>query len=337
MSDFDLSTITGALAQALRDRVVRTFNATSTALKVLPIERGAGKNCAWDIEGTGAIGENFSDGDDVSNYGVDVPHVAKLDWGLYRSNFKLTNLARSAARTSQSPRDLMQPMGRSLINSSRKLASTLNDEIFNGLGTGTLIAGLDVALDDSNTYAGLNRSTETYARAKVIDPGVTTSPTMQLLRQDLFDIKDICGEMPDIAFVNSTGFLKIAAMFDASRRFDQDITINTARGAVTLDASVGKVQIEGCTFIADKDATSGSIYYLNTNYVHVEYLPSADEEELPEDMIRMGMEDGYGPLPLGMNVYPLARTGAARKVTAEVQVQLVVAKPTACGIRKHLG
>lgn len=337
MADFDLSTITGALSQAFRDRVVRTFNATSTLLKVLPIERGAGKNCAWDVEGTGAIGENFSDGADVSNYGTDVPHAATLSWGLYRSNFKITNLARSAARSSQSPRDLMMPMGRSLVNSSRKLASSINDELFNGLGTGTLIAGLDVALDDSNTYAGLSRSTEAYVRAKVFEPGVTTAPTFQLLRKDLFDIKDICGEMPDLAFVDSAGFLKIAALFDSSRRWDLDLTINTARGSVVLDASVGKVQIEGCTYIQDKDATSASLYYLNSNYVHVEYLPSADEEQLPEDMIRMGMEDGYGPLPLGMNVYPLARTGAARKVTAEVQVQLVVAKPTACGIRKHLG
>jgi hypothetical protein len=334
MADYDLSTITGALSQTLRPQIVRTFNATSVALKTLPIVRGSGKNCAWDIEDAGAIGENFSDGADVSNFGSDIPHLAKLDWGLYRSNFKVTNLARSVAASSHSP-DL-QPIARNIINSARKLAATINDELFDGLGTGTLIAGLDVALDDDNTYAGLNRSTETYVRSNVFDPGASHTPTLAQLRKDLHDIKDVCGEMPSMAFLKSSSFLSIAGQLDNTRQYTQDVTINTPRGQVTLDASVGKFMVEGCLFISDKDATAGSIYYVNPEYVEIQYLPSADEGPLTEDVMRMGIEDGYGAVPLGMNVYPLARTGAARKVTAEVQVQLVVRKPSACGIRLNV-
>lgn len=336
MSDYDLATVLTSLSQNFRPTVVRTFNAASVLLRTLPIERGAGKNVAWDIEGTGAIGENFSDGADVSNYGIDTPNPATLSWGLYRSNFKLTNLARSASASSLSPQGLLRPMARELVNSARKLASTLNVNFYSGAGTGTTIAGLAAAIDDANTYAGIDRSTNAYARAKVIDPGVATSPTLALLRSDLYAIKDICGEMPDLGFLSSSAFLTIASQFDNVRRYEQDVLINTARGQVTLDASVGKIMIEGCTFIADKDATAGSVYYLNSNYVHAEYLPPAEESELPEEMVQMGLEDGYGPMPLGMNVYPLARTGAARKITAEVQVQLVVTRPNSCGVRRNV-
>jgi len=337
MADYDLSDISTALAQNFRPRVIRTFNATSMLMRTLPIVRGAGKNIAWPFEDSGAYAENFSDGADVSVYGSDVPAPAVLPWGLYRANWLATNLAVSAAGSSASPADLIALEARGMVNSIRKLTSTLNAAFYSGAGTGTTIAGLGVALDDSNTYAGVVRGSVAAMRAKVIDPGTATAPTFALIRKDLYDIKDICGELPDLAFVNSAGFLKLAGMFDDLRRFEQDITIQTARGAITLDASVGKLQIEGCTFIADKDATAGSIHYLNSNYVHVEYLPYPGSDQIiTEGMLAANADDGYGPLPLGLNIYPLARTGAARKFTAEVQLNLVVEKPTACGVRKHL-
>lgn len=338
MADFDLSTVTAALSQNYRDVVVRTFNSTSIGLRVLRFEQGEGKNAAWDWEATGAIGENFSDGADVSNYGIDTPAPATLGWGLYRSNWKMSNLARAAARRSRSPLDMLRPMGRSLENAARKLASTLNGVMYNGAGTGTTIAGLGVALADANTYGGVDRTQVANAqfRAKVIDPGVLTDPTVQLIRSDLFAIRDLCGEMPDVALCPSAVFLKLAALFDPLRRFDQAITVDLPKGSVVLDASVGKIVVEGCVFICDKDATAQQVQYLNTNYVWWQFLPPADDEMLVEDMMVAGMQDTLGGLPLGMNVYSLARTGAARKFSAEVQAQLVVSKPNACGVRKNI-
>jgi hypothetical protein len=338
MADYDLTTITNALAQNYRPKVVRTFNATSILLRTLRIERGAGKNIAWDVENGGAYAENFADGADVSTYGSDVPAPATLQWGLYRANWLLTNLAKSAARSSMSPSDLLRPEGRNLINAIRKLTSTINGVMYTGAGTGTTLAGLNLALDDANTYATINRTTgsNSHFRAKVFDPGTDTEPTLKQIRKDLYDIKDQCGELPDLAFVSSATFLKLCSLFDDVRRWQQDITVNLAKGQVVLDASVGKLQIEGCTFIADKDATAGYVYYLNSNYVHVEYLPSESEDIITEEMVQASADDGMGPMPLGMNVYALARAGASRKFTAEVQMNLVVEKPNACGLRKHV-
>ena len=339
MADYDLATITASLAQNFRPAVVRTFNAQSRLLRLLRVEKGEGKNVAWDVEGTGAVGENFSDGADVSAYGSDVPQPATLSWGLYRSNFKVTNLARSTASSSRSPEGLVKLMGRSLVNSTRKLASSLNVVGYTGAGTGTTIAGLDLALDDANTYAGILRSTGSNSgfRAKKTDPGTLTDPTLSQIRKDLYDIRDICGEMPDIALCCSAVFLKIAALFDDSRVRNQDVTVNLSRGQTVLDASVGAIVFEGCVFLADKDATTNKIYYLNSNYVYWQYLPAADADEFPEDVMLGALDDGFGgPMPLGLNVYPLARTGAARKVTCETQLQLVVEKPNACGVRLNV-
>jgi hypothetical protein len=336
MADFDLATVTSALAQNYRNVVQRTFNSTAMTLRVFRTEQGAGKNVAVDIEGTGAVAENFADGADVASYGIDTPAPMTLPWGLYRGNFKVTNLARSAARTSMTPEGL-KPLGRQFVNTARKVASTLNAAAYAGAGTGTLIAGLDLALDDANTYGGINRTTNAAFRALKRDPGSLTDPTIAQIRKDLYDIRDACGEMPDIALCSSGTFLKIAALFDPLRRFEQSITIDTrGNGSVVLDASVGKVVFEGCVFIVDKDATANKIYYLNSQYVYWQYLPAEEDPELPSDMAMMQLEDSVSPLPLGMAVYPLARTGAARKVTCEVQAQLVVQHPLACGVRLNV-
>lgn len=338
MSDpLDLAAATLVLSQTFRPRIVRTFSALSVLLRLLPIERGAGKNISWGIETTGAIGENFSDGADVSSYGTDTPDDAVLSWGLYRSNFRVTNLTMAAAGSSAGPADYLAPMGRSLENALRKLAKTINGVLYSGAGTGTTIAGLATAIDNNNTYATIDRSSVTAFRATEFDPGSATDPTFSQIRKDLYDIRDACGEMPDIALCSSSVFLKLAALFDNNRQWQQAVTIETARGQVVLDASVGKVQIEGCTFIADPDCTANKIYYLNSQYVRVIYLPAASESSVvTDDMTMASMQDQFGPMPLGVNIYPLARTGAARKVTCEVQLQLQVEKPSACGVRHNV-
>lgn len=337
MADYDLATITASLAQKLRDNVSRTFNSTSPLLRMLRVERGEGKNCAWAVELDGAIGENHADGADVASYGSDVPAFASLAWGLYRSNFKVTDLAASAASTTGNPAGLVNLAARGIVNSARKIASTLNGAGYAGAGTGTLIAGLNTALDDANTYGGINRSTGANAlfRAKVVDPGVSTAITLALIRSDLGAIFDACGEKPNLALCDTTRWNNVAALFTELRRYQQDVFVDGAR-EIKMDASVDAIVIDGCMFVKDKDATAGRIYYLNTNYVYWQSLPPAADGPLAENMSVMQLADSAGDLGAQMAVRPLARTGAAAKVTASVQMQLVVEKPNACGVRKNV-
>ena len=330
------SVLSGALSQVYRPRTVRTFNGRSMLLRFLPKQRGAGKNCAWTWEGTGAIGENYSDGADVSTTGSDTKNAATLSWGMYRSSFHITDFAASVAASSNSPQDLIMAVGREFENATRKVASVINVAGYSGAGTGTLIGGLDVALDDSNTYAGVDRSQADNAgfRSYLIDPGAPTAPTFALIRTDLAAIYDNCGEVPPLAFCSTAVWNKIASLFTEFRRYVQEV--NVGGRSVSLDASVGAIEIDGCVFIKDKDATASTIYYVNPNYVHWEYLPFAGMAGMMVQTAEKPVDDGYGPMPLGMMCKPLSTAGASQKMTCQVQLQLVVEKPNACGRRVNV-
>lgn len=320
------------LAQNYRGDIVRQINRQVQALKLLPIVKGEGKNCAFVTEADGAIGENFADGADAANFGSDAQASGTLSWGLYRSNFRVTGLAMAAAATSRTPQGSLALWGRNMVNAGAKLASTVNAALYAGAGTGTTIGGLAVAIDDANTYAGIDRSTEAYFRSTVVDPGSPTAPTFALIRSDLAAIYTACGMMPDIALCSPAVFNKVGSLFDATRRYTQEVT--TARGTVVLDASLGALEVDGVMFVKDKDCTANAIYYLNTNHVRIEYLPA---KQPAQDMAgAMAANDGFGETPLGMSVEPLAKLGDSSRAQFKAYLQLVVDRPNACGKRLNV-
>src|SRR5258707_256017 len=136
----NLSAVLSALAQNFRPQVVRTINRMSVILRTVPVMAGAGKNVAWDIELSGMLAEVFTDGDDATSFGVDAVTPATLSWALFRSNFRITDLAMAAAQSSLTPQSLMNLMGRNVVNSTRRLSSFVNAKVYSGT---TDIVGLD--------------------------------------------------------------------------------------------------------------------------------------------------------------------------------------------------
>jgi hypothetical protein len=219
-----------------------------------------------------------------------------------------------------------------MVNSASALAALFEDELFNGAGTGTLIAGLDVAIgDNSNTYATIVRGSSAYWQPTVIDPGTPTDPTIALIRSDLGTIYDTCGEQPDIAVCPTAVFNAVANAFDSNRRWTQ---VNTARGRITLDAGFEGIEVDNCMFVKSKDATANQIYYLNTNYVHVETLPDA---RVPDEILNaVAPDDGFSSVPLDMVFEPLGKNGPSSRGESLVTCQLVVEKPNSCGVRLNV-
>lgn len=319
-------------AQEYRGDVVRQINRRVTLLKLLRIMPGAGKNCAWVAEGDGALAENHTDGAAAANFGSDSQNDAILSWGLYRSNFHVTKLAMDASGSSNTPMGNRALWARNQTNAASSLADTLEAALFNGAGTGTLIAGLDVAIgDNTNTYATINKTVDTYWQSTVVDPGVLTPITFNLIRSDLGAIGDACGEAPDVAVCSTAVFNAVAGQFDPNRRWT---IVNTSRGKINLDAGYEGIEVDGTMFVKARRATANWIYYLNTNYVHVEYLP---DTEFPPDVYQMVQaDDGYGSVPLGFSYSMLAKLGPADRAQVLAQMQLVVKKPKSCGVRKNV-
>lgn len=333
----DLTAILGVLAQNVRPNIVRTYNRRSQFLRMARVEQGEGKNVAWDWESDAAVAETFNDGDDVVNFGSDALAQAILTWGLYRSNFKVGDLARAAAKSSRTPTGLLRIWARNLMNAISKNASTINKDLFNGVAANG-VTGLATAISDSNTYATVDRTQGANAgfRAKVIDPGQPTKTTIASVRDDLRQVFEIAGEQPTAAWTTPTIYNSLGGQFDDSRRRVQEI--EGPNGPVKLDGSVGGIEIDGCVFFRDKDATVGSIYYLNDDAYHVEYLEQ--DMDVPgdpaiDDSYTEQAEDTFGTLPLGMTAEALAKTGAAAKAHVKVFCQLVVEAPHMCAVRKN--
>jgi hypothetical protein len=326
------------LAQNYRGDIVNQINRRSTLLKTLRVVQGEGKNVAWVAKGSGQLAENYSEGADAANFGSDAQSEAVLSWGSYRSNFHITGRARRTARTSRTPLGIQNLVGRNMIDSIETLVNLINAALYIGPGTGTTIAGLDVAIgDDTNTYAAIDRtSVASWKPAIVADPGSPTPLTFQQIRSDLATIYDASGEIPDIAVCSSAVFDTVAGLFDSTRIYTQ--SINTARGLITLDAGYGAIEVNGCMFLRDKDAPAGTIYYINTRHTEIEYLPL--DAMLMNQLMDMGMimngNDGYGEFPLGIWCEKLGKTGDSEKYQCLTELQLAVRRPNANGVRRNI-
>lgn len=337
MADVPTTLSLVTLAQEYRGDVVRQINRKTATLKMLRITKGEGKNIAWAPEGSGALAENYSEGADASNFAADAQHSAVLSWSLYRGNIHVTSLAMDGAATSQTPEGNRQLWARHVVNASAALAVKVNEELFAGPGTGTRMAGLSVAIDDNNTYAGLDRSDSTYSyfRSTVVDPGTPTSITFALIRDDLRKVYEACGTAPDMAVCSPTVFNKVGALFDATRR--QIDAVRGPNGMVKLEFGFQALEVDGTVFFRDKDCTASAIYYLNSDHVEIQYLPSASQQMLIEAAGGdVTADDGFGPVPLGFKYEMLAKTGPAEKAEVLWTGNLVVDRPNTCGVRLNV-
>jgi hypothetical protein len=323
------------LAQNYRDDIVRQINRRTMLMRLLPIVKGEGKTVAFVPEADGAVAENYSDGADAANFGSDAQASATQNWGLYRSLIHVTGLAQAGSASSRTPVGNLALWARNQINSSAKLASIVNKALFNGAGTGTTIAGLDVAIGSTtNTYYGIDRSQggNAYFRPTVVDPGALTAPTFAGIRDDIRLIYEASGENPDIAVCAPAVFNKVGSLFDNTRR--QVDQVMTARGMVRLDFGFQALEVDGTLFVKDKDATANCVYYINSNHVRIEYLPPVPPPGVPTAPIVA--DDGFGSVPLGMTYEMLAKLGDSDRAQVKTYAQLIVDRPDSCGVRLNV-
>lgn len=313
------STLSGVINTLIADEVIRTFNAQARLLAKLPKTPVLGQNATWDFEGTGAAVETFNDGDDVSNYSADDPYKAQLVLQGLRSNVRAGDQAVAAAKNA-GPAALGAFWRRLSLNAMRKFASVVNQALYAGSGS---FVGLAAAIADTGTYATIDRSTNANFRSLVVDPGSLTAPTIAQLRGDIATIYDNCGEVPPLAVCRTAEFNKIAGLFTEVRRINE---------AGRMDMTVDAIEIDGCILMKDKDCTANAIYYLNPNYLEVQYLP----QDAVEGGFPIMASDGQSELNLGIRGYDLARVGAAARGTFQSFLQLVVRHPKAMGKRLNV-
>lgn len=332
------------LAQNYAGDIKRQINRKSTLLALLAKNPDEGKNVAWGAQGDGAVAEFFVEGADASNFGTDSQTSAILPWSQARSNFSVSGLARAVARTSRTPEGNIEVIARNMLDGIATLADKLNKALYSGASgqSPEQITGLMEAIGtDNNTYATIDRTNvaKAFWKPYVVDPGAATALTFSQIRTDLAAILVAGGVRPNVALVSPRVFLTLASLFDPQKLY----VMQTAGAgmlssmAPEFEGGSGAIKFDNCVFIEDKDATDGTIFYLNTSTVSVQYLPigepgpgGADESS---DVI---MNDGFDDIPLGVRLEALAKTGDADKIMMKVYPQLRVQRPNQCGVRKNV-
>jgi hypothetical protein len=337
MSDVPQTLALIVLGQLVRGRSVSTTNRMSVAMKSLLWKQGSGQNVSWNVKGSGQNAENYSEGAAAANFNSDAQIQAILGWGRVRSNFTVTGTAQRAAQSHEAgPDGMTNLIMDNIVDSSAALASKINQQFFSGTGSNQ-ITGLDDAIaQDDNTYATLARGSYSYWRPTVVDPGVLTMPSFALIERDLGAIYDACGESPNLAFCKTNVFNTIRSLFHTNIVYVTELM--TPRGVIKLQDGFQGIEIDGCVFIKDKDATANRIYYLNTNYIHFEYagLKPNIAAALAAEGISLNADDGYGVTPMGIQCQRLAKLGDSDSYTCFSELQLIVKKPNAFGCRKNV-
>lgn len=328
------------LAQEYRGDIVHNINRKCATLKMLKVVAGSGKNIAWAPKGDGALAENYAEGADQTSFGRDIQTSAILNWGLYRSAIHVSELALDTSATSSTPEGNRQLWAEQLVEASSKLSQQINQEIFAGPGTGTRMAGMVEAVGkNDNTYAAVDRTSSSpdysFFQPTVVDPGTDTTLTMALVRDDIRKVYEACGMEPDMAVCSPAVFNVVGALFDNTRR--QVSQVRDPSGKITLDMGFQAVECDGTVFYRDKDCTAKTIYYLNSDHVRVQYLPSPEQTKMMEALGgELLADDGFGAVPIGLKYAMLAKAGASEKAMVTWTGGLVVDRPNSCAARKHI-
>lgn len=339
MTDTMQTTSLVELASVFSNEVVTQVNRTARLATIL--DKRLGKNPGgpqWPTEADGAFFEFASEGADVSSFQSDSQAGATLAWAMPRSNFHVADEAMSRARAVGNPSGNDDLWLRAMLNASDKFGSQININSFSGTSN---IIGLDTALNDSNTYATIDRTqlANAYWKSNVFDPGSATSITKALVRSDIATIFATGGVRPDLAVCHPSIFAQVASAFDANRYFQNQAADGLKKNFLG-DAGVTSVAIDGVLFVEDKDAFYdatdgyGSIYYLNTRHVYYEYIPYLDNYGFEYSEFQRGNQ--VPEAPFAMQFVPIAKTGSSSKAYIRAQLQLVVDRPNRCGVRKHV-
>lgn len=337
------------LVQDHRQNIVDFIDQNCLALKLLKVVDANGRACEWQMEpGKPLPLGNFQEGMDAVNFGDNQALQGALNWGIYRENFQVSGRGDLTAAD-------MSSVGVQFAAAARNLARRLNRDVFDGAGTGTRLAGLDHALGSvANTYACVDRSQTGMAPYRPFVPGETLGHvTPETIKTDLAAIYKQSGYRPRIAFLDPDEHSALCRAVDTQARED---SVETARGTVFLNHDQRGIVVEGCMFLPEKDATKGWIYYLppGDDVCLVALPPSGDDiframtesrrapyYTIPDsDGMRTIVgsldHDGFGLAPLGFEAQPLVRRGESHRFSVCANIQLMVRRPAAGGIRRTM-
>lgn len=332
-----LSGIASALTQVFAPELDRQFNQEAVTAKALTFEDGRGKNVAWDVEFSGASAAAYAEGSDVTDGEMltnpAVPAV--LDWGRYRSAFKISGDAIDAAMsTVDGATALVDLVRERVLNCGTALSSVINTDLITGTGTDgagnpTIIGFLGGALATTGSYAGIYRTgggtNYTEWKGNALANGAVARPlTLDLMAQGEQLIFTASNMKPTIILTSPGVVRKYKGLFEPIHRVSGiEPRVDSLYGA--------EFTFMGIPVVRDRNFTAGTLVMANQNLCKVRQLPqglypdtNATDGQLPDTN---GAQTGI--TPIRFRIYPLAKTGDSVKFVLQAKLQLQVRRPNA--------
>lgn len=321
MADTSLSVI--QLAAIMQDSIVELANQQAKMFRYFPVKSFQGKNVSWVADGyDGTAAANFAEGGSLATYGVDTQLNPVLDSARVHSSRNITGTLLRAAKASLNPAEAIDEMKAQLEAAIKAVAVKCNSQAFTGSGSNAII-GLQSAVDNSNTYAGLSRITYPSWSSYVVDPGVSTAISAALLRSDMIEVEKRCGIRPNLVLTSFGVLNKIMALGDSNR---------VEQPANSLyQVGYDGVSLMGVPVIADKDCPAGCVFYLDRDAVEWRVRDAVVQGE----QLIQGM-DQSGKLSVPFIFKSLPQTTDSVGFAAIFEGQLVVRAPHHCGTRRNV-
>lgn len=318
--------------------VVDQINRSVTLAKLLPWKAPMQADIGFVAKGSGATAAKNTEGGSIAAGAPNARVTARLDWALYDSAFGVTDLAASKAAMMSSPEAEKNLWMAELADHTVQLAKTLEGKLFTATGGTQEISGLALAIDDTLPYAGIDPAVDTFWASTVVDTAASLS--FGAIRSDKTAIAKASGHMPNLAVCDLDTLDKINALFDNSKVYNYNVNVPSV-GQVSLEGGAGRISFDGMDFVGAVDCPANTIYYLNTRFIHVEYLLTPEWVSLMSRinaaMVARGgsvADPAIGPFQFYLKDLPVAAHVSQAAVVS--QCQLVVTQRNAFGVRKNI-
>ena len=316
-----------AITAVLQPDLTKIWSEQTVLLNGINVVPGGSGGVYWDVQIPRATMPGaITDGADVADaeYVTDATVRASLDWGLYRTAFSISGPALSAAMSATGSPEMIRALFRDhLTNAMSALARKLNLDAFSGLGTSSALAGLDVALLASGTYANLAIGTySTWASNVLANGGTARALEIDLIDQAEAAVYEDSGMPPSFLVASPAVVRKYGNKLQEVMATSPRVGEGSPAGALSANPGFTGLTYKGIPVIRDRNATSGKLYLISSGHVDL----VAMRPVIPEGERAVIMTLGNG-LPVKLEA--LAKTGDSYKFSLVTYCQLRVRNPSA--------
>ena len=335
----DLASI---LAEVFDEQITSQINRSVVALKVVPHEYASGQALVYDAE-TSNVSQTtptLADGADVSAYEDVTITKAKLDFGTYSLAFGVSGKAMAAARSSNSPKELLDLMLVNLKVSAQKQAKSLNKDFYLGAGGNAMLGVLATAggFRAAGTYATIVRGTVTsWAGNEIANGGTPRALTIALMHTALNAAYTACGEFPNVILMHPDTFVKYGNLLRVANSYMEFDNVNIDGRIISIDGGYTALRFCGIPVLADPDCPNHTVIFMNTNYVSIAQMADgATADNRGTGLITLAgspeKRTGMGGTALTSRINPLSMTGDKAKLQLLCYPQVKVTRPNAHAI-----